>query len=178
MHGVVDATRDLATITQRMPRAGGEHGHQGRERVAPDEEAGPPGLRWLAGGVEANAGIGDLQNLGSAIVAGIRHALDAEIARSGIALGISPKGQYPVERRTQLSVDLSEHISVAQVVLAVRLRIVCGVEPQALQAGPVRLQVDVCGWRVQYRPVFGEDVPECEYPGCSRSGPVLSTYLL
>ena len=77
-----------------------------------------------------------------------------KVACPPIALGVLAEGQNSVERCAHLAADFDDHVTIAQVVLAVGLRIVGGVEFQAFQAFQIRpecAEVDVRRRTIQNR---------------------------
>ena len=110
--------------------------------------------------VDATGCVGHLKYFASAIVARVGHALDAEVACPPIALGVFAECQNSVESRAHLPAEFDDDIAVAQIVLAVRLRVVRRVESQTLQIGPKRAEVDVRRRSIQNRSFLGQDVAE------------------
>ena len=98
--------------------------------------------------------------IGGTIIARVGHTLDAEVSCPPIALWVLPEGQNPVERRAQLSTDFDRDIAIAQIILAVRLRIVRGVEAQTFQIHPECTEVDVLRRGIRYRALLNHEVSE------------------
>ena len=93
--------------------------------------------------VETPCRVGDLQYPRGAVIARVGHALDAKNARPRITLGILPERQHAIERRAQFPSHLDEHVTIAQVILRIGLRIVGSVESQTLQVRTERVRIDV-----------------------------------
>ena len=103
---------------------------------------------------------GNLEHFRGAIVAGIGDTLHAEVAGLRITLRIGAKRESAVEGGAQLAADLGQYAAVAQVVLAIRLRLVLRVESQTTQIGVEGTYVDVVNVRAMDGALLGEDISE------------------